>query len=58
MGVNVAAVDLDVVDAPLGEGLSVGLQVAQDARVSAAGVVAVVLVDTELQAQAVNLKFL
>ncbi len=57
MGVDVAAVDLDIVDSPFGKGLSIGFQVAEDAGVSAARVVAVVLVDAELQTEVVNLKY-
>jgi hypothetical protein len=53
--VDVAAVNLDVVDAPVGERLRVRLQVAENAGVAAARVVPVILVDAELEAQAVNL---
>jgi len=55
VSVDVAAVDLDVVDAPFGEGLGIGLEVAEDAGVTSARVVAVVLVDAELQTEIVNL---
>jgi hypothetical protein len=48
-GVRVAAVDFDVVDVPRGEGLRVQLQWAQDAGVTGARVVAVILVNAELQ---------
>lgn len=48
-GVRVAAVDFNVVDVPRGEGLRVLLQRAQDARIAGASVVAVVLVNAELQ---------
>jgi hypothetical protein len=56
VSVDVAAVDLDVVDAPFGEGLGIGLEVAEDTGVTSARVVAVVLVDAELQTEIVNLK--
>ena len=56
MCVNIAAVNLDVVYAPFGEGLSISLEVAKDAGVTSARVVAVVLVDAELQTEIVNLK--
>ena len=50
-------VQLDVVDIPAGEGVSIDVHVADDARVSGAGEVSVVLVDAELHALAVDLKF-
>ena len=48
-------VQLHVVDVPAGEGVGVRLQVAHDARVAGASEVAVVLIDAEFQAEAVNL---
>lgn len=48
-GVRVAAVDFDVVDVPRREGSRVLLQRAQDARVAGARVVAIILVNAELQ---------
>ena len=53
----VASVQLDIVHVPLGEGVGVRLQVAQDPGVSAAGEVPVVLVDAELQTQALDLNW-
>ena len=49
-------VQLDVIDLPLCEGVGVDLEVAEDAGVAGAREVAVVLVDAELEAVAVNLK--
>ncbi len=49
-------VQFDVVYVPCGEGVCVGLQVTEDARIAGAGKVAVVLVDAELQTTTVNLK--
>ena len=48
-------VQLDVVDIPAGEGVGIDVHVADDARISGAGKVAVVLVDAELHAFAMNL---
>ena len=50
-------IKLDIVDVPAGEGVRVGLEVTEDARVTGASEVAVVLVDAELEAQTVNLKW-
>ena len=49
-------IKLDIVDVPAGEGVGVGLEVTEDARVTGAREVAVVLVDAELEAQTVNLE--
>jgi hypothetical protein len=55
MSINVASVNFDVVDAPFCESLRIYFEVAKDSGVPPTGVIAVVLVDPELQAQAVNL---
>ena len=55
MRVYVATVDLDVVYAPVGKRLGVSFEVAQNSWIASAGVVAVVLVDAELHAFAMNL---
>jgi hypothetical protein len=57
MSIHVASVNFDVVDAPFCESLRIYFEVAKDSGVPPARVVAVVLVDPELQAQAVNLNF-
>ena len=56
MRVYVATVDLDVVYAPVGKRLGVSFEVAQKSWIASAGVVAVVLVDAELQPEVVNLE--
>ena len=55
MRVYVATVDLDVVYAPVGKRLGVSFEVAHNSWIASAGVVAVVLVDAELHAFAMNL---
>ena len=56
MRVYVATVDLDVVYAPVGKRLGVSFEVAKNSWIASAGVVAVVLVDAELQPEVVNLE--
>ena len=55
MSIDIAAVDFDIVDAPFGEGVSVGLKMAQDSRITSTSVVAIILVDSKLQTKTVDL---
>jgi len=55
-GMGVATVQLDVVHFPVGEGVGVHLQVAENARVTRASVVSEVLVDAEFKPLGVHLQ--
>lgn len=52
---GVAAVQLDVVDLPVGESESVQLEVAQDSRITCTGVIPIVLVNPKFQPFRMNL---
>lgn len=55
---RVAAVQLDIVHLPVCKGLSVYLQVAQNAGIARAGVVAVVLINAKTQTTCMHLNII
>ena len=48
MSVDIASVDLDIIDAPLCKSVSVGFKMSQDSRITSTGIVAIILIDSKL----------